>query len=154
MPDEVATAALLIALGLGVATYGSIIGAGGGFLLVPALLLLEPAESARTITTISLAAICFNGISATLAYARLGRIDVPSGILLATSAVPGAIVGAWATRFVPRGPFDLAFGVLLIAIAGYLVLPTPASGCARPTWVGLGRAALYRCERHDVLLRL
>jgi len=136
VPDEVATAALLVALGFGVSTYGSIIGAGGGFLLVPALLLLEPGESARTVTTISLAAICFNGISATVAYARLGRIDVPSGILLSASAVPGAIVGAWATRFVPRGPFDLAFGALLIVIAAYLLYPRrPAAALGPP---GLG----------------
>jgi uncharacterized membrane protein YfcA len=117
------SAALFVALGLGIATYGSMVGAGGGFLLVPVLLFLDPSASAAAVTTTSLAAVSANGISATVAYARLGRIDVLSGALLAASAMPGAIIGAWATRFVPRGVFDLAFGILLIAIAVYLVYP-------------------------------
>ena len=136
MPGEVANAALLVVLGLAVATYSSIIGAGGGFLLVPMLLFLEPGESARTITTISLAAVGVNGASATVAYARLKRLDLRSGILLAVGAVPGAIVGAWASRFVPRGLFDFAFGVLLIAIAGYLVYPRQPSATAAPPRAG------------------
>lgn len=133
MPDGIANAALLVVVGLAVATYSSIIGAGGGFLLVPLLLFLEPGESARTITTVSLAAVSVNGASATIAYARLKRIDLPSGILLAMGAVPGAVVGAWASRFVPRGLFDFAFGGLLIAIAVYLVYPrNPSATEARP----------------------
>ncbi len=132
MPDGVANAALLVVVGLAVATYSSIIGAGGGFLLVPLLLFLEPADSVPTITTISLAAVSVNGASATIAYARLKRIDLLSGILLAMGAVPGAVVGAWASRFVPRGLFDVAFGGLLIAIAVYLVYPrTPSTTVAR-----------------------
>ena len=35
----------LSALGFAVGTYGTLIGAGGGFVLVPALLLLYPDES-------------------------------------------------------------------------------------------------------------
>jgi uncharacterized membrane protein YfcA len=133
---ETINVVLLVALGLSVATYGSIIGAGGGFLLVPALLLLQPGETARTVTTMSLAAIAVNGLSATTAYARLGRIDVRSGILLAASAIPGAILGAWAVRFVSRGLFDVAFGLLLVAIAAYLVYPHRSAGTLAPPQLG------------------
>ncbi len=44
----------LLPLGVFVGTVGTLIGAGGGFILVPVLLLLYPNEAPATITTISL----------------------------------------------------------------------------------------------------
>ena len=126
-------AALLVALGFGVATYGSIVGAGGGFLLVPLLLLLDPEETPRVVTTISLAVVAINGVSATIAYTRMRRIDFRSGALLSISSIPGAIAGAWATRFVPRGLFDLVFGLLLVVLAVWLLVPSrPAARLGPP----------------------
>lgn len=133
MAFDPSEAALLVALGLAVASYGSVVGAGGGFLLVPLLLLLDPGESPRIITTISLAVVAVNGVSATLAYARMRRIDFRSGILLSVSSIPGAVAGAWATRFVPRGLFDLLFGLLLVVLAGWLLFPSrPAARLSPP----------------------
>ena len=51
--------------------FGTLIGAGGGFLLVPILLLLYPNDSVETITTISLAVVFLNALSGSIAYARL-----------------------------------------------------------------------------------
>ena len=65
------TYVLLVPLGLVIATYGTLIGAGGGILIVPALLLLYPYESANTIASISLAVIFFNAVSGTVS----GRFD-------------------------------------------------------------------------------
>lgn len=45
----------LIALGFGVGAYGTLIGAGGGFVLMPILLLLYPHDSPELLTSISLA---------------------------------------------------------------------------------------------------
>lgn len=123
-PDAIVGAALLVALGLIVASYGSAVGAGGGFLLVPVLLLLDPQESARTITALSLTAVALNGLSASLAYAGQGRIDYLSGVHLAASAIPGAILGSWLTRFVPRELFDFGFGLLLILLTVFLLFPS------------------------------
>ncbi len=58
----------LAALGLGVGLFGTLIGAGGGFVLTPVLLLLYPTESPETITGISLAVVFFNATSGSLAY--------------------------------------------------------------------------------------
>jgi uncharacterized membrane protein YfcA len=60
----------LIPLGFLVGGYGTLIGAGGGFVLAPALLMLYPGEAPETITSISLAVVFFNALSGTLAYAK------------------------------------------------------------------------------------
>lgn len=43
------TYVLLVPLGVAIATYGTLIGAGGGILIVPTLLFLDPHEPANTI---------------------------------------------------------------------------------------------------------
>ena len=47
----------LAALGVGIGCYGTLIGAGGGFVLMPVLLLLYPEQSANLLTSISLAVV-------------------------------------------------------------------------------------------------
>lgn len=117
----------LAALGLLVGAYGALIGAGGGFLLVPVLLLLYPAESPAIITSIALAAVFFNALSGTLAYARLRRIDYRAGWGFALAGIPGAILGALSVGLFSRRIFDPLFAALLIVLAVYLLL-RPGSG--------------------------
>lgn len=111
----------LIGLGLLVGAFGTLIGAGGGFLLVPALLLLYPHDSPALVTGISLAVVFFNASSGSFAYARMGRVDFKSGLMFATATIPGAVLGAMATTHLPRRTFDLMFGILLTAGAIYLI---------------------------------
>jgi len=111
----------LIPLGFAVGAYGTLIGAGGGFVLVPILLLLYPRESPDTITSISLAVVFFNAVSGSLAYGRMKRIDYKSGKLFAVATVPGAILGAITTAVIPRRVFDIVFGVLLLGAAAFLI---------------------------------
>jgi uncharacterized membrane protein YfcA len=47
----------LISLGFAVSTYGTLIGAGGGFVLMPLLLLLYPHENPHHLTAISLTVV-------------------------------------------------------------------------------------------------
>lgn len=110
----------LLPIGLLLGMLGTVLGAGGGFLLVPVLLLLYPEERPETITAISLAVVFVNALSGSLAYARMRRVDYKSGLLLAAATIPGAILGALATSFVPRRLFDFIFGVLLVALAAFL----------------------------------
>jgi uncharacterized membrane protein YfcA len=112
----------LIGLGLLLGALGTLIGAGGGFVLMPVLLLLYPHASPETITCISLAVVFANALSGSWAYARMGRIDYKSGLLFAAATVPGAIAGALTTGYIPRRLFDGIFGVLMIAAAAYLFL--------------------------------
>jgi uncharacterized protein len=112
----------LFPTGLVIGAYGTIIGAGGGFILLPLLLLVYPYESPESLASVSLAVVFFNALSGTIAYARLKRVDYGSGVLLAVATVPGAIVGALSTSFIPRRPFDLVVGVVLIGISIFLVV--------------------------------
>jgi uncharacterized membrane protein YfcA len=126
----------LIVLGIVVGAYGTLIGAGGGFVLVPALLLLYPRESPVTITTTSLAVVCANAVSGSLAYARMKRIDYQTGGLFALATIPGAIAGVFAVGLFTRGLFDRLLGVLLILLALWLVLRPQLE--AWPTQQGRG----------------
>lgn len=111
----------LAALGLVVGAFGTLIGAGGGFLLVPALLLLYPHDSPALITGISLAVVFVNAGSGSIAYARMGRVDVKSGLIFAAATIPGAVLGAMTTASLERRDFDLLFGSLLTLGAVYLI---------------------------------
>jgi len=110
----------LFPLGLLVGAFGTLIGAGGGFILVPILLLLYPNETPDHVASISLAVVFFNALSGSLAYARLKRIDYKSGIIFSLATVPGAILGALTTPYLPRRIFDLVFGILMIVAGTYL----------------------------------
>ena len=111
----------LIPVGFIIGTYGTLIGAGGGFVLVPMLILLYPDESPEVITSISLAVVFFNALSGSLAYMRLKRVDYRSGILFCRRYHPGAILGALTTSVIPRRLFDIILGVLLIAASLFLM---------------------------------
>jgi len=112
----------LLALGFPLGALGTLIGAGGGFILAPVLLLLYPNNAPETITSISLAVVFFNALSGSYAYGRLARIDYKSGLLLAAAAVPGAIMGALGTKGIPRRTFDVVFGIVMMAAAIYTVI--------------------------------
>jgi uncharacterized membrane protein YfcA len=111
-----------LGLGFAVGSFGTLVGAGGGFLLVPALLLLFPQESPANVTAVSMAVVFCNAYAGTWAYARMGRIDYPAGLLLATAALPGAWLGTMVVGIIPREPFDLALGGLLVALGLYLMI--------------------------------
>jgi uncharacterized membrane protein YfcA len=112
----------LFPLGLAIGAFGTLIGAGGGFILVPILLIVYPNENTELITSISLAVVFFNALSGSVAYARMKRIDYKSGIIFAVATIPGAILGAVSTAYVPRYAFDIIFGVLMIVAGAFLWL--------------------------------
>ncbi|MEJ2716569.1 MAG: sulfite exporter TauE/SafE family protein [Deltaproteobacteria bacterium] len=109
-------------LGFATGIYGTLIGAGGGFVLMPVLLLLYPERSPAHITAVSLAVVFFNALGGSETYAMMKRIDYKSGLMFAAATIPGAIIGALNTAYVPRYTFDIIFGVLLIAATAFLSL--------------------------------
>ena len=109
-------------IGILIGAFGTLIGAGGGFVLTPLLLLVYPHESPQIISSISLAVVFFNAFSGSVAYARMQRIDYKSGVLFALATIPGAVVGALTTTYMPRRAFDLVFGLCMILAALFLLL--------------------------------
>jgi uncharacterized protein len=113
-------AVALVLLGVGVGAVGTLVGAGGGFLLTPVLLLVYPHESPQTITAISLFAVWANSTSGSVAYWRQRRIDVRSGLVFGAATLPGAVGGAIAVAYVPRRAFDVVMAIALAFAAVWI----------------------------------
>ncbi|MBS1615267.1 MAG: sulfite exporter TauE/SafE family protein [Bacteroidetes bacterium] len=113
---------ILILIGFLIGTLGTLIGAGGGFILVPLLILMHPELSAQHIAAISIAVVACNAISGSVAYMRARRVDYRAGIIFAICTIPGSILGVMTTKIIPRNVFDVIFGVLLFGLALFLFL--------------------------------
>jgi uncharacterized membrane protein YfcA len=139
----------LMALGIGVGVYGTLIGAGGGFVLMPVLLLLYPNQNAELLTSISLAVVFFNALSGSEAYALMKRIDYRSGLLFSAATIPGAVLGALNTAYVPRRLFDIIFGALLVAAAVFLSSrPREGSGSCQPSHISWNCVTRHLVDAH------
>ena len=112
---------LLLLLGFGTGAYGVLIGAGGGFILAPILLIffdLEPEVVAGT----TLGMVALSSLSGTHAYRRMGLIDYRSGLLFAAAAIPGAVLGPFVVTQIAGDTFRVLFGILLLGLTLQLLL--------------------------------
>lgn len=116
------TEAAMFAFGVGIGAIGTMVGVGGGFLIVPVIALLEPSWQPRTVTAYSLAVVCANACSGTVAYLRQRRVDRKSVVAFAAAAVPGVLLGIFGADAMERGWFDTLFGVLLMFMAAWLAI--------------------------------
>jgi uncharacterized membrane protein YfcA len=123
---------LLVALGAAVGTFGTLVGAGGGFVLVPVLLLVYPDRDPETITAMSLFVVWANATSGSVAYARQRRIDYWSGGWFAVSTLPGAVAGALVVGYIPRDVFDGIFAVMLAALGTWLLFRSGVTAIIEP----------------------
>ncbi len=120
MPFPIVKYLELIALGFGAGTFGTLIGAGGGFVLMPILLVLYPHENPAVLASITLAVVFFNALSGTEAYALMGRVDFKSGLLFSSALIPSTILGTLTTSHIPRYLFDGIIATLMLIASIYL----------------------------------
>jgi len=137
---------ILILLGLLIATLSSMIGLAGGAFMVPALVLIFGLAAQKAVG-VSLFAIMFMTISATVAYAVQGRIRYKVGLLLDTLDVPGAVLGAYITTLVASKLLAGMFGGLLVFIASYIILKRNSRTEVNPNhkFLGLSTRVLIYC---------
>ena len=111
---------ILLIVGFSIGTVGTLIGAGGGFILVPLLIIFYPELTPEQITAISMAVVACNAISGSAAYMSAKRVDYKAGVVFALFTIPGSILGVLTTKIIPRNIFDVIFGVVLFALAVFL----------------------------------
>ena len=113
---------ILLAAGFLIGCLGTLIGAGGGFILVPLLILTHPQLTPGVVTAISIAIVACNAVSGSIAYARSKRINFRAGILFALFTIPGSILGVQVVKHVPSNMFSILFGLLMIVLGIFLFL--------------------------------
>ncbi len=131
---DAGTAIGLVAVGMSIGAYGTVIGAGGGFLMIPALVLLFDLEGATAVGTGAVALMVI-GLTGAVSYSRSGLVAWPVAGRFALGAVPTALLAAWllANR-IDAEAFVGILGVLLLLLA-VAVLATrtrPADVVERP----------------------
>lgn len=125
---DAATAVGLIGFALIVGSYGTIIGAGGGFILIPGLVLLFDLEGVEAVGTgaVTLFAI---GLAGAVSYDRAGLVHRGAAAWFALGSVPAALLCAWllADR-IDGDVYTSVLGIVLIGLAVFvLITPQPAA---------------------------
>jgi uncharacterized membrane protein YfcA len=121
--SEGSTSRLLLGLaapGLGVGVLTGLVGVGGGFLIVPALVLIAEVPMEAAVGT-SLLIIAMNSFAGFAGY--LGKAEMQWGLMafFTALAVAGSFAGAYLGRFVPSGALQKAFAVFLVGMAVFIL---------------------------------
>lgn len=112
--------ALLVPVALGVGALTGLVGIGGGFLVVPALVLLARVPMRQAVGT-SLLVIAMNSASGFAGY--LGTVQVEWTFLaeFTAAAVAGALAGTALVSRVPHAALKRGFAVFLLAVGGFVL---------------------------------
>ncbi|MFD1037357.1 sulfite exporter TauE/SafE family protein [Virgibacillus byunsanensis] len=114
---------LLFLLGIIGGTFGSLVGLGGGIIIVPTLLFLDNSfdilneMGPQKIVGTTILVLLTTGLSSTLSYFKQKKVDFMSGMIFFIGSGPGAYVGAVVNKHVDVSLFSLLFGVLMIIIS-------------------------------------
>jgi len=121
---------LVVAEGLVVGAATGLVGAGGGFLVVPALVLLSGMEMHKAVGT-SLMVIALKSFAAFAGHAAHVSIDLQLALVVTVAAVAGSIGGAAFAKHVPAQMLRKIFAGFVLVMAGYVVEreagPAPAA---------------------------
>lgn len=108
-------------IGLVAGLFSALFGVGGGIVIVPLLILLLGFDGKVAAGT-SLAAIGITALAGTIFYAFEGHLDVAHAALVGLPAAVGAVAGTTIQQRVSARSLALAFSVLLVGIAVWLLL--------------------------------
>lgn len=111
----------LMSEGIAVGVLTGLVGVGGGFAIVPALVLLGKIPMVQAIAT-SLLIIFLNSVAGLLGY--LGHISVDWQLTLsfAFAAALGTLIGSYLGQFVSAKQLQKGFGYFLLAIATLVLI--------------------------------
>jgi len=112
----------VVALGLWTGTLAGFFGIGGGFLIVPALMLATGMSIMNAISS-SLVAVTAFGLTTAASYAYSGLISWKLAGLFVVGGIAGGLIGTRAARLLAdrRGALNIVFSVVIIAVALYML---------------------------------
>jgi uncharacterized protein len=119
--DERPVIAKATLAGAGVGTLTGFLGVGGGFLIVPALMLFGHLRVKDAIGT-SLVVIAINCAAGLAGHLRFGGFSLLLTLLVTASAIGGAVVGTGLAGRASPEILRRGFALLVIAVALFLVI--------------------------------
>lgn len=127
---DLTTGLLLLLTGIIAGGYGTIVGVGGGFILVPTLLIvfdMEPVVAAGS----GLVIVFINSLSGVFGYARKRKINYKTGLTLGIGALPGSLTGVWLLQIYSSTYFYFIFASILVCLGVFLFLKNPPNALRR-----------------------
>jgi uncharacterized membrane protein YfcA len=106
-------------LGIGILT--GFVGIGGGFMIIPALVLLGEMPMKKAVGT-SLVIITFKSVAGFAGY--LGYVPVDALLMVTFTLITsiGMILGAYLTKFIEARHLEKGFGYFVIAVAIFILI--------------------------------
>ena len=103
-----------IGIGFGVGFMAGLLGAGGGFILVPILIFVLGIPTTVAVGT-DLFQIVITGSVGTLIYSWIGRVDLLMVVIMLFAASVGSQLGTTATSFVDGARIRVLYGITLLS---------------------------------------
>ncbi|HEX7241042.1 MAG TPA: sulfite exporter TauE/SafE family protein [Longimicrobiaceae bacterium] len=112
--------ALIVVEGIAVGVLTGLVGVGGGFLIVPALVLLGRVPMKQAVGT-SLLVIAMKSAAGFAGY--LGQVEVEWAFmaLFTGISVVGILLGTWLVRFIPQAALKRGFAVFLLVMGAFIL---------------------------------
>lgn len=112
--------AKIILSGAAVGLLTGILGVGGGFLIVPALVMLVGLPMQQAVGT-SLVVIAMNSLAGFMGHLGDGALDVPSLLVFVAAGLAGTFAGARLAHRLPAAKLRVAFAGFVILLALFLL---------------------------------
>lgn len=111
---DTGTFTALVLLGsIAAGLLGSLTGLGGGVIIIPLLVQLLGVDLRYAIGA-SLIAVIATSSGAAAAFIREGYTNIRVGMLLEVATTVGAVMGAYAAQYLPKGVIGVIFGLVLL----------------------------------------
>lgn len=119
---------LLVPEGFGVGMVTGLVGVGGGFLIVPALVFFGRLDMHRAVAT-SLVIITLQAFTGFVRYTWSAghaaiSLDWPVLAVFVAAGVVGSLAGGWLAPRIPRGKLRRIFAVFLVLMTAFIIIHT------------------------------
>jgi uncharacterized protein len=113
----------IVGLGLATGTLSGFFGIGGGFLIVPALMLATGMSIMNAVSS-SLVAVTAFGLTTAASYTWSGLISWGLAALFIAGGIGGGLIGTRLARLASgrRGALNTVFAAVIVAVALYMLI--------------------------------